>query len=250
VEILSLIAATRRTQFLLVGDPCQSIFGFAGARPDLADEFAIRIGARTDLNLSGNFRSSPAIIGHANLLYPRTPVMTPVGPAKKFTEMPEWKQGESAFEVITDYFLPAIEALGIPIGEAAILAPTWFSLFHLGRRLRDYGISIVGPGARPYKRNRQFAPLPEQVCGYMMEPRPEAIAGIERTPFNTILDVTGRASFDIFSYPGRVTVFRLLYKAQELHAAHLGAIEWLEAAANTFAAILIDAEYLNRRSRR
>jgi DNA helicase II / ATP-dependent DNA helicase PcrA len=246
VEILSLIAATKRTQFLLVGDPCQSIYRFAGARPDLADEFAGRIGARTDLTLSGNFRSSSAIINHANLLYPRTPMMTPVGSAKKFTEMPEWKQGESPFEVITDYFLPAIEALGIPIGEAAILAPTWFSLFHLGRRLREYGVSIVGPGARPYRRNRQFAPLAEQVCGYMMEPRPEAIAGIERTLFNTTLDVTGRASFDIFSYPGRVTVFRLLYKAQELRVAHQGAIEWLEAAANAFAAILIDAEYLSR----
>ena len=34
----------------------------------------------------------------------------------------------------------------------------------------------------------------------MMEPRPEAIAGIERTLFNTLLDITGRAYFDIFSY--------------------------------------------------
>jgi len=246
VEILSLIAATKRTQFLLVGDPCQSIYGFAGARPDLADDFAGRIGARTDLTLSGNFRSSPTIVGHANLLYPRTPVMTAVGAAKEFSEPPEWQHGASAFDVITDYFLPAIDALGIPVGEAAILAPTWFSLFHLGRRLREYGVSIVGPGARPYRRNRQFAPLAEQVCGYMMEPRPEAIAGIERTLFNTILDVTGRASFDIFSYPGRVTAFRLLYKAQELRAAHLGAIEWLEAAANAFAAVLIDEEYLSR----
>jgi len=246
VEILSLIAATKRTQFLLVGDPCQSIYGFAGARPDLADDFARRIGARTDLTLSGNFRSSPAIVAHANLLYPRTPVMTAVGAYKKFTEPAEWQHGASAFDVITDYFLPAIVALGIPVGEAAILAPTWFPLFHLGRRLREYGVSIVGPGARPYRRNRHFAPLAEQVCGYLMEPRPEAIAGIERTLFNTLLDVTGRASFDIFSYTGRVTVFRLLHKAQELHAAHLGAIEWLEAAANAFAAVLIDDEYLSR----
>jgi DNA helicase-2/ATP-dependent DNA helicase PcrA len=246
VEILSLIAAANRTRFLLVGDPCQSIFSFAGARPDLADEFAGRIGARTDLTLSGNFRSSPKIVGQANLLYRRTPVMRAVGAAKIFTEAPEWQHGASAFEVITDYFLPAIDALSIPVGEAVILAPTWFSLFHLGRRLREYGVSIVGPGARPYRRNRQFAPLGEQVCGYMMEPRPEAIASIERTLFNTLLDITGRASFDIFSYAGRVTVFRLLYEAQALHAAHGGAIAWLEAAANSFAAVLIEEEYLSR----
>jgi DNA helicase-2/ATP-dependent DNA helicase PcrA len=246
VEIFSLIAATTRTRFFLVGDPCQSIFGFAGARPDLADKFAARIGARTDLTLSGNFRSSSPIIDHANLLYPRTPPMTAVGAAKAFTETPEWQHGASAFDVITDYFLPALDALDIPYGEAAILAPTWFSLFHLSRRLREYGISIVGPGARPYRRNRHFAPLAEQICGYMMEPRPEAIAGIERTLFNTVLDITSRASFDIFSYPGRVTVFRMIYKAQALRVAHYGAIAWLQAAANEFTVILIEEGYLSR----
>ena len=71
------------------------------------------------------------------------PPMRAVGADKKFTEPPEWQHGASAFEVITDYFLPTIDALGIPVGEAAILAPTWFSLFFLGRRLREYGVSIL-----------------------------------------------------------------------------------------------------------
>jgi len=244
VEILSLIATRNRTRFMLVGDPCQSVFSFAGARPDLADQFASCIGARTDLTLSGNFRSSPSIISHANQLYPRTPVMTAVGAAREFTEAPEWQHGASAFEVIVDYFLPTVDALNIAVGQAAILAPTWYSLFPLGRRLREYGVNVVGPGARPYRRNRQFAPLAEQICGYMMEQRPDAIAGIERTLFNTLLEITGRAPFDVFSYAGRLTVCRLLHAALELHEAHLGAISWLEAAATTFAAVLIDARYL------
>ena len=246
VEILSLIATAKRTRFLLVGDPCQSIFRFAGARPDLADVFAGRIGARTDLTLSGNFRSSRPILDQANQLYPRTPPMRAIGNSKKFTEVPEWRHGTSSFEVITDYFLPALEELGIPVGDAAILAPTWYSLFPLGRRLREYGLNIVGPGARPYRRNRQFAPLAEHICGYLMEPRPDAIVGIERTLFNTLLDTTGRSHFDIFSYSGRVTVFRLLHEARDLHRAHSGAIAWLEAAANAFAAVLVDEEYLSR----
>jgi DNA helicase II / ATP-dependent DNA helicase PcrA len=208
VEILSLIAGLKRTRFLLVGDRYQSIFRFAGAQPNLADEFAERISARTDLQLSGNFRSSPPILAQANQLYPRTPPMIALGRAKKFTEVPEWQHGTSAFEVITDYFLPALEGLSIPVGDAAILAPTWYSLFPLGRLLREYGVSIVGPGARPYRRNRLFAPLAEQVCGYLMEPRPDAILGIERTLFNTLLDITGRAHFDIFSYRGRVMMSR------------------------------------------
>ena len=114
VEILALIAGKNRT-LLLVGDPCQSIFGFAGARPDLAEQFAERIEARTDKQLSGNFRSSLPIIAHANTLYARTPPMTAVGCSKKHTEQPVWQHGASAFTVITDYFLPALEALEIPM---------------------------------------------------------------------------------------------------------------------------------------
>ena len=245
VEILSLIADAGRTRFLLVSDPCQSIFRFVGARPDLADKFATHIGARTDMQLSGNFRSSPPIIAHANILFPRTPPMMAVGRAKKYTQAPVWRHGNTAFEVVTDYFLPALAALDIPVGDAAILAPTWYSLFPLGRRLREDGVSIVGPGARPYRRNRLFAPLAEQLCAYLMEPNPEAIAGIERTLFNTVLNATGRTYFDIFSYRGRTMVFRLLVSAHRLHNGHMGGIALLKESARAFSEILIDEEYLN-----
>jgi DNA helicase-2/ATP-dependent DNA helicase PcrA len=201
------------------------------------------------MQLSGNFRSSSPILAHANLLYARTPPMKALGPANKFTEAPIWRHGRSAFEVITDYFLPTLEGLGIHVGNSAILAPTWYSLFPLGRRLREYGVSIVGPGARPYRRHSQFAPLAEQVCGYLMEARPGAIAGIERTLFNTLLDITGRAYFDIFSYRGRVIVFRLLAQARQLHDAYMGAVAWLEAAADAFSRVLVDEEYLSREER-
>src|SRR6266446_4275205 len=210
VEILTLIAHRGRTHFLLVGDPFQSIFRFAGARPDLADKFAADIKAKTDFSLTGNFRSSKLIIGNAELLFARDPAMEAVGEAKKFTEVPSWQHGTSTFAVIMDHFLPTLSTLNIPIGQAAILAPTWFTLFPLGRRLREAGVSIVGPGARPYRRNRQFAPLAEQICGYIIDPRPDAISGIERTIFNTILDVTGKSRFDIFSYEGRTAVFELI----------------------------------------
>lgn len=245
VEILSLIADAGRTRFLLVGDPHQSIFRFAGARPDLAVEFSEHIGARTDIQLSGNFRSSTPIITHANMLFKRTPPMRALGDAKKYTNAPIWRHGNSAFEVITDYFLPALEDLGIPVGDAAVLAPTWYSLFPLGKQLREYGIRIVGPGARPYRRNRLFAPLAEQVCAYMMEPDPGTIVGIERELFNVILNATGRTYFSIFSYHGRIVIFRLLNSARQLYKIHMGGIAWLEAAARAFSQILIEEEYLS-----
>ncbi len=249
VNILSLIADRGRTRFFLVGDPLQSIFRFAGARPDLADDFADHIGARTDFPLSGNFRSSQLIVKHAELIFPRTPPMAAIGEARDFEEQPQWHHGHSAFEVITDYFLPTLEDLEILYGNAAVLAPTWFTLFPLGRQLREYGIGIVGPGARPYRRNRQFAPLAEQVCGYLMEPKPDAIVAIERTLFNTLLDTTGRAHFDVFSYRGRVVVFRLLEKGSELYQIHMGAIDWLKAASNSFSEVLIEADYLTEAER-
>lgn len=249
VEIISLIAGRGRTRFFLVGDAFQSIFRFAGARPDLADDFAGRIRARTDLPLSGNFRSSRPIVEHAELIFSRTPPMAAVGAAKDYSERPQWLHGNSVFEVITDYFLPSLEGLDIPYGDAAILAPTWFTLFPLGKKLREYGISIVGPGARPYRRNRHFAPLAEQVCGFLMESNPDAIVAIERTLFNTLLDMTGRANFDLFSYQGRVVVFRLLEKGRDLHREHMGAIDWLEAAASAFSEVLIAADYLTESER-
>jgi len=245
VEILALIAGAGTSKFLLVGDPQQSIFRFAGARPDLAAEFAKRINARTDIVLSGNFRSSKPIIAQAEKVFTRTPAMQALGDARKFKEVPIYRDGASAFAVIRDYFLPALEGSGIPIGEAAILAPTWFTLFPLGKLLRGYGISIVGPGARPYRRNSQFAPLAEQVCGYLMEPRPESIVAIERTLFNTVLDVTGRAHFEIFSYEGRTIVFKLLAQAQELYDSFMGAIQWLESAAGAFSKTLLDAGFFS-----
>jgi DNA helicase-2/ATP-dependent DNA helicase PcrA len=244
IEILSLVAERERTRFFLVGDPNQSIFGFAGARPDLADIFATRIKARTDLSLSGNFRSSSPIIAHAEKILPRTPAMTSIGKAKAYTEVPTLQHTDSPFTLLTDYFLPALDAFGIPLGDAAVLAPTWFTLFPLGRKLREYGINVVGPGARPYKRNRLFAPLAEQVCSYLTEPRPESLPAIERQLFEMVLNTTGQSRFDIFSYDGRRIVFRLLAEARRLGAMHLGAVEWLNVTVAAFVDILATAEMI------
>ena len=78
-----------------------------------------------------------------------------------------------------------------------------------------------------------------------MESSPDAIPAIERTLFNTLLDVTGRARFEVYGYRGRVVVFRLLNQAKRLHDEYAGAVAWLEAAAAEFSKILIDEEYFS-----
>jgi DNA helicase-2/ATP-dependent DNA helicase PcrA len=170
--------------------------------------------------------------------------MRAVGSAKIYKEIPALEHTESPFELLTEHFLPAIQDLGIALGESAVLAPTWFSLFPLGRKLREYGISVVGPGARPYKRNRLFAPLAEQVCGYLMQPSPPALQAIERRVFEIVLNATGQPRFEIFSYEGRTVVSRLLAEAHRLETVHMGAMDWLNAAVIAFAEILVSAELL------
>ena len=69
--------------------------------------------------------------------------------------------------------------------------------------------------------------------------KPDSIAGIERTLFNTLLDVTGRPYFDIFSYRGRVIVFNFFTAPDSFIDTHAGGIAWLEAAARAFSQVLV-----------
>ena len=244
VEILKLIADAGSTRFFLVGDPYQSIFGFAGAHPDGMWEFSLAIGARDDFQLSSNFRSSSPIIEHAERLWPREPPMDAAGEARHSTLEPWHVHADSAFEAITGAFLPVLAKLKIPYGQAAILAPSWFKLIPLSRRLRAYGVPVLGPGARPYKRVHLFATLAEQICGYLMKPNPRQLARIERELFFLVQECTGKSDFSIYSYSGRVVLFRLLRAGALARRQYEGAQEWLVAAAESIAAILSGAGWL------
>lgn len=248
VEILKCIAEEGKSKFFLVGDPYQSIYGFAGARPDLMDEFARHIKAKSDFPLLGNFRSSSSIISHAEKLFPRKPPMYPSGSNKNIKEKPVYVHTSNAFNAITDYFLPALNDLGIDYGESAILAPWWIKLLHIGRSLREYGIPIVGPGARPYKRSHFFARLAEQVCYYITEPDNNIIPRIEKELFLMIANLEGKANYSIFSYQGRKTVFKLIRIGKKLLYENEAGIDWLNAAAREFVKILVSDELISASS--
>jgi DNA helicase II / ATP-dependent DNA helicase PcrA len=240
VELLKLIADVGHTKFLLVGDPYQSIFSFNGARPSLMPEFAAYINARTDIVLSSNWRSSSHIIAQAHRLLPRDPVMTAVGECKDFCVVPSCQHGARAFEAVVDYFLPTLEEYGIALGQAAILASTWYPLRPLGQLLREYGVPVVGPGASPYRRSRVFGPLAEAICGYLTNAHPKTFTRIERQLINVLSNLPGAPPEIASAHHRRITVCRLIQAGSELNRTIASGSEWLHSAAETFSTILVD----------
>ena len=245
IEILKLIHAQHRSRIFAVGDHAQSIFGFTGPRPELIQPFAAHIGARTDLSLTGNFRSSPPIVQHADRIIPRRPRMQSVGSTRDVRIAPVLVQQGRTIDAITGQFLPMLAAHNIALGDAAILSKDWASLFPLSRGLREFGVPVVGPGARPYRRSRLFASLAEQLCGYMVDPGAHNIRQLERAVFHAVQDVTTRPSLEVFSFAGRVTMMRLLREASRLAGAG-GASQWLDAVSQATGNILHRDGFIDR----
>ena len=240
-EIFRQIAAFRQTRYFLVGDPYQSIFGFAGARVELMEVFAQEISAESRFKLTANYRSSTRIIGHAERLCPRMPRMYGVGETADVDIDPIYVHAESAFEAIADYFLPGLESLGIDYGKAAILSPWWIKLLHLGRSLREYGIPIVGPGARPYKKSHLFAMLAEQVCAYITHPTRKAFHQIEKELFLLVSSLTGKRAYSVFSYAGNIAIRELIDSGGHACTSNPRAVDWLVVSADAFETILCGA---------
>ena len=215
------------TRFFMVGDKNQSIMSFAGARPDLADQFAEAIEAECGLSLTGNFRSAPQIVAVADHLIHSDPAMHSVGPAGNLTGVVEYVHVNSAVEAITDYFLPLLEEQGVELGKAAVLAPWWTHLIPIARALRGFDVPVFGPGARPYKRRRLMVGLAEQLGASAESETYEGLPGVERAIFRLVVEVTGDARFDLFTYLGRRTALGLIYRAKELAAQYPSGVDWL-----------------------
>jgi DNA helicase-2/ATP-dependent DNA helicase PcrA len=239
VEFLGLIHEVGHTTFFLVGDPEQSIYSFAGAERELMNGFSQAIKA-TGFPVSGNFRATQPLVDHAERLITRHPPMVSVSTKPALNPSVFYEHTQDSFTAMTDYFLPFLEANGISYGNAAILAPNWFVLRPLGKQLREYGIPVVGPGARPYKRKYLFGRIAEQVCAYLEGRAPEILHQAEKELFMIASELTGRPAFRIFSYQGMRVVHRLMRKGEALRQAHEGAADWLNAGAHAFEEILIE----------
>lgn len=249
VEILNKINDFGRTRFFLVGDPHQSVFAFAGARPELFDSFSQSISAHTNIKLVENYRSSSVIIKHAELVIPRSPAMIASGIHRSVSIEPLHIIESDSSAGIVKHFLPALEEHGIPLAEAAVVAPWWIPLFNIARTLRQQQVPIVGPGARPYNRHFSFGILCEHICAYIAHREPRRIRHIARELTTLLSDVGSDSELRLQSYEGRIIIYRLISCGAKLQKKMSLAAPWLEQAAIEFAEILADAELLNENNK-
>ncbi len=244
VEILKKVHDATESGFFLVGDPHQSIFGFAGARPELSEDFAAHVGARRDFQLSRNWRSNPQIIVQAERLRPRAAPMQSAGEIANDTVQPVYVNTATAIEAIEIHFLPTLEALGIEFGRAAILAPRWTTLIDVGRQLRAHGVPVIGPGARPYRGSHLFARLAEYCCEYIERRDPVLIRNLQRELQRLISEVSEHEALGVFTHSGRTTIYRLLQIGTALRQQSPSAERWLTLAAEQFAGQLVADGFL------
>ncbi|MCA3077932.1 MAG: ATP-dependent helicase [Rhodocyclaceae bacterium] len=244
IAIFSALQRFLHTRFFLVGDPNQSIMRFAGARLELAEHFGDLIDAHRDIALTGNFRCAPEIVAKAATLIPTTPRMRSAGDAAKRVATAAYVHVGQPIEAITEHFLPALLESGIPLGNAAILAPWWTHLIPVARALREFDVPVFGPGARPYKRRRLIAGLAEQLGACAESRNYLGLPGVERALFRLIGDLTGNSRYDMFSYQGRRLALGLIYLARELADQHPSGVDWLRAIAHETGAYLEREEWL------
>lgn len=227
VSILRAIHSYGRTRFFLIGDPLQSIMSFAGARPELLNQFGIELEARRDIQLLDNYRSSARILALADRLCPRAAPMVARGLSKDFKYDPQWIAAPSMLEGIVRSFLPHARACGIPLSEVAILSNRWTSLLPLSRGLRGHSIPALGPGARPYKRsNHVIAPLLEELAARASENDQRRLLHVRRE-IRRLLQSVRRGVVPDLGFAGDVSAVRLTRLAASLAATEERAAHFL-----------------------
>lgn len=247
VGILREIHRHGRTTFFMVGDPYQSIMSFAGAKPGLLAEFGREIGARLDIELSDNYRSSKEILSVAERVCLRNAPLVASGPHRDFPFVPIWLTSRTMLDGICNTFLPEVQRLGIRLSEVAILANRWTSLPVVARGLRARSIPVIGPGARPYRRgNHAIAPLIEELAAHASDSLGAALESTRRE-ISRMLDFLKRPADIRSGFELDVTAARLCRVARELGSRLNVATDFLKEMTSAIASGLLDGAFIDQR---
>ncbi|MGJ7471306.1 UvrD-helicase domain-containing protein [Kosakonia cowanii] len=160
--LFSLLKVKRNScRLFFVGDPNQAIFNSMGGVALNFDLFSSRTGVKFDLlQLKDNYRSSQLIVDYF------TNFRTVVG--EVFEACGEFKNYKSSITFdnsclmedldsnITKFISGAIEE-GISVNEICVIAPWWYHLSEITRRLMAImpDVTFNGPGITPISHNRE-----------------------------------------------------------------------------------------------
>lgn len=144
-----------RDDICVVGDAAQTVYSFAGARPDYLLTFPERFPSATAIRLFRDYRSTPQVVGVANAVLRQAgkgsrgvvlEAQRPPGPEAMFLEHPdevaeaEWVAAEIA----------RLQAAGVPAREVAVLFRVNAQSENYEQALSDAGIAYVVRGAERF----------------------------------------------------------------------------------------------------
>jgi len=251
VKILKEIASFKRTKYFLVGDPYQSIMSFAGGDQVLMKKFSKAIDAEEGKKITGNFRSSEKIVHLAELVLPRRPTTKAVGVNKKYPYHPRWIDAESVIEGLETNFFPLVKKHKISLGECAILAPNFYLLLSLAPRLRNNGVPIIGPGARPYRRsNHIIAPLMEEVCLLIESLDVKLIRTIRNKIQDIFIICESKRNPRMYTLEGDIMITRIIYFAKKLKREFTNASEFIINLADYVGTLMFEYDFISKKSQK
>lgn len=144
-----------RSDICVVGDPAQTIYSFAGARPHYLVDFPKRHPGATLIRLFRDYRSTPQVVGVANAVLSAgqgaangvvLQAQRPDGPAAAFVEHAD--EVAEAHWVATE--VSRLVAAGTPVREVAVLFRVNAQSEAYEQALAEAGVSYVVRGAERF----------------------------------------------------------------------------------------------------
>jgi len=183
LQVLERIRTAGQSRFLLVGDPRQRIYSFAGVTAQSLRIFADALEPER-LGLTGSYRCGAAICADGSSLMPKPSAFHSNRCKDDDASITEILIADNIHSAVTNYFLPRVKALGIPRNEVAILASANKPLLALGASLRVAGISATGAPTRSYEET-SFSVFAEAFAAFSRRPKPKNWRILE-TAFNRL----------------------------------------------------------------